>query len=141
MLDIESLPMRYNTAVSSGDLALSNLKLGDANWLKTAVYTSLFTNKQHPESSEQGYWGDAFSEQSYGSLLYTLRREKLYAPTLVKARDIAAEALAWLTPEYVQAVDVRVEALQPITLKLYVTLTLNDGERLTLTEEYSLAVD
>jgi len=138
---MNAITICYNETIGTGDMgSVINKSLGGGNWLETAVYTSLFTNKRNPETSEQGYWGDVFNGESYGSLLYTLARSKLYSVTLGKANDYCRDALSWLVKgDYVKSFDVSVSAVNDMKLQLIVVLTLPDNTDVTQIEEYSLA--
>lgn len=79
--------------------------------LETAVILSLFTDRRAadddlPTSAQpedrRGWWGDTFADASgdqIGSRLWLLAREKQTQATLLKARDFAREALAWLVDD------------------------------------------
>lgn len=76
--------------------------------LQTAVIISLFTDRRAEVADlpadatghdRRGWWGDSFAEvegDRIGSRLWLLAREKKTQATLLKARDFAKEALAWL---------------------------------------------
>ncbi len=127
-----ALGMSYG--VTSGDVLLGKtLTTGD--WLATLVYTSLFTDARAAadevpagETSRGGYWGDAFSERSLGSLLWTLRREKLTPPVLLRVRDICLQALVWLLDAgHITAVDVQTSVLAADRLGIAVICTRAPG--------------
>lgn len=136
---MNALNIAFNPTTFSADLSLSSI-LGSREWLQTVVYTSLFTNAQDPDTGEQGHWGDLFSAQSYGSLLWKLRREKLHTPTLRKARDYARSSLLWLTDAgYVTDIDVQASVLSAHRMQLIIRLTLPSGDKTEQLEEFDLA--
>lgn len=88
--------------------------------LARAVMISLFTwRRARPDdrlpdggASRQGWWGDSYAElpnDRIGSRLWLLARAALTQDTINRARDYAAEALAWLVDDKV-ATRVEVEA-------------------------------
>lgn len=119
-------------AVTAGDLII-----GDG--LLEAVWLSLFTDARAPATlaiegpDRRGWWGDALAPRPLGSLLWTLAREKQTEETRLRARDYAAEALAWMVGSDepavagVTAVAVAAWWTRPGLLGLRVTLTLADG--------------
>ena len=134
-------------------LRITALVPGSREWLEQAVAISLFTDARLPpgeklpvgDTDRQGHWGDAFltADESLGSLLWTLRREKLTPAIVNRARDLAVAALRWLLgTTYITAFDVTVERYAPAndssinywTLALRVTLSLPDQSTLTTTE-------
>lgn len=113
--------------------------LASADQLERAVVISLFTWRRAEASDpidddeRYGYWGDAYPDRAQdriGSRLWLLRRRTLVAQTVQDAERYAREALAWMTEdEVVQGVDVRLDRVTATRLDLYVTLTLDDGQR------------
>lgn len=137
---MQALSLVFNANLAQADLALNAGSLGGNDWLRTVVHTSLFTNRRDPITGQAGYWGDYFSGESYGSLLYTLAREKLHRPTLQRARDYARSALQWLIDGgYVTAISVQTEALSAIRMRLQIVLTLPNGQTTEQNEEFDLA--
>lgn len=131
---------------TSGDL-IGGRALQSGDWLATMVYTSLFTNARADddnvpagETDRGGYWGDAFSTRSLGSLLWTMRREKLSPQNLLRIRDICLQALAWLLDAgHITAVDVQTTVLAPDRLQLIVTCTRSNSGPAVYVLEYSNA--
>ena len=134
-------------------LRMTALVPGSREWLEQAVAISLFTDARLPAGEQapannadrQGHWGDTFLavDQSLGSLLWTLRREKLTPAIVNRARDLAIAALRWLLgTSYVTALNIEVERYAPAndasinywTLALRVTLSLPDQSTLNTTE-------
>lgn len=139
------------------ELRVAYLIPGSQAWLEQAVTISLFTNARLPGvdpvpdggDDRGGHWGDVWlpGDESLGSLLWTLRREKLTPPIIGLARDYADAALQWmLTTDYVIDLLVEVEQYQPVgavassrwTLAMRITLTLPDQTTLTSTEFFDV---
>lgn len=78
-------------------------------WLENAVTISLFTDAlasrddelSDGSSDRRGYWGDTelSNNESLGSKLWLLKREKITQSVINKARDYCDIALAWLVRE------------------------------------------
>jgi phage gp46-like protein len=93
------------------DWAMQGPALLEDDGLQTAVILSLFTDRRAadddlPTSAQpedrRGWWGDSFADvagDQIGSRLWLLAREKQTQATLLKARDFAREALAWLVDD------------------------------------------
>ena len=113
--------------------------LASADQIERAVVISLFTWRRAEDSDpvdddeRYGYWSDAYPDVArdrIGSRLWLLRRRSLTAETIQNAERYAREALAWmLEDEVVSAVQVDLVRPNPTRLDLYVTLTLDEGQR------------
>ncbi len=138
-----ALQFQTNLKLGTGD-TVNSITLKQGDWLQTVVYTSLFTDarattEQTPDwaINRAGYWGDMFYQQSYGSLLWTLKREKLIGKTLLRAEDFCLLALAWLRKAgHVKKIAVQIERITHHRAGIIVTLTLPDGAIRTLNEEF-----
>lgn len=75
--------------------------------IASAVVLSLFTDRRAPEgwrpdvADRRGWWGDAVAPdgeepEAYGSLLWTLKNERVLPQIATLARAYAEEALAWM---------------------------------------------
>ncbi len=118
-------------------------KLQDTRLAK-AVINSLFSwararpgdELPTPESPRMGWWGDSYSPVTgdrFGSRLWLLSRETLTAATVAKARDLAREALAWLTEDSLAVrVTVEAERIGNDTLGMRVLIDQPDGQRLDI---------
>jgi len=118
-------------------------KLQDTRLAK-AIINSLFSwararpgdELPTPESSSMGWWGDSYSPVTgdrFGSRLWLLSRETLTAATVAKARDLAREALAWLTEDGLAVrVTVEAERIGNDTLGMRVLIDRPDGQRLDI---------
>lgn len=113
--------------------------LASADQIERAVVISLFTWRRAEDSDpvdddeRYGYWGDAYPDVArdrIGSRLWLLRRRLLTAETIQDTERYAREALAWmLEDEVVSGVQVDLIRPNPTRLDLYVTLTLDQGQR------------
>jgi phage gp46-like protein len=85
--------------------------------LVQAVVASLFTWRAAEEEDLptddgrcRGWWADALADGPLGSRLWTLERAKVTAATVVRARQLAEEALDWMVAEgLATSVDVTAE--------------------------------
>jgi len=131
---MRALKMVYNPTINQSDLDFTK-KIERDNWLATVIHTSLMTDRRavgdelpEGETDPHGYWGDGFENNSYGSLLWTLRREKITEVLLARARAMCLEALNWLLVEnYVAAIDVKVTHEAHARLTIIVTATTQAG--------------
>jgi phage gp46-like protein len=113
--------------------------LASADQIERAVVISLFTWRRAEDSDpvdddeRYGYWGDAYPDVArdrIGSRLWLLRRRSLTTETIQDTERYAREALAWmLEDEVVSGVQVDLVRPNPTRLDLYVTLTLDEGQR------------
>lgn len=114
-----------------------SLGLDSAEPLVRAVIVSLFTWRRArpddvlPADSREGWWGDSFPavpNDRIGSRLWLLLREKMTDQTVIRAREYAREALAWLIEDGVAArVDVEAERQGLGTLALGCRIYRQDG--------------
>lgn len=129
------------TATDSGDvfdLALGEGALALDDGMRTAIAISLFTDARARDddplpsrgADRRGWWGDfdrADGDET-GSRLWLLARSKILPATLIRAREYAHEALAWLIEDRIaQTVEVEVEAQQPDRLAIGVIITRPGG--------------
>lgn len=133
------LALRFDPEALICDLALERGQLATDDGLRTAVLVSLFTDARArdddplPQRGEdrRGWWGDALATidgDAIGSRLWLLDREKITGQTVIRAREYAREALAWLiTDRVVASIDIEVEAIRPETLAIAVTITRPTG--------------
>jgi phage gp46-like protein len=130
-----ALQFQNNLAVGSGD-TVNGKTLQQGDWLASVVYTSLFTDaratrEQTPDwaTHQGGYWGDSFNTRSLGSLLWTLKREKLISSVLLRAEQYCKEALEWLIDKnYVKKISVDVEAIAQHRAGIVIAVTQADGQ-------------
>lgn len=105
--------------------------------LNTAVIISLFTDRRaepddelpNPTGSRRGWWGDALAERRIGSRLWLLSREKQLREVLNRAKEYAAEALAWMVEDGVaQQVTVDAQIVSTGLLGLSVQIDRNNAQ-------------
>lgn len=109
MTDIALL---WSNAAFGADFALAKSQLATDDGLRTAVIISLFSDGRARDDDvlpsgddRRGWWGDAFLPPSdrIGSRMWLLEREKMLPATLLRLRDYAREALAWLIEDGIAA--------------------------------------
>lgn len=106
MADIETFIFN-DTLGSHCDFAMTGGALQADHDIKTAVLISLFTDRRaeaddvlpFESASRRGWWGDALNPRRIGSRLWLLGREKQLREVVIRAREYAEEALAWLVEE------------------------------------------
>lgn len=138
------LALIWDAPAGTADLAVTDGALATDAGLRTAVIISIFTDRRArpddvlpaDDGDRRGWWGDVeprVANDQIGSRLWLLAREKATTQTLNRARDYAAEALAWLIDDGVaKAVDIEVEAIgSPLSLVLAlgVVVMRADGSR------------
>jgi len=99
----------------TGDLGVEAGRLALDDGLTTAIVVSLFTDRRArsddappdgPQGDRRGWWGDlvaATEGDQIGSRLWLLAREKQLPSVVARAREYAAEALAWLVEDGIAA--------------------------------------
>lgn len=139
----------FDNELMTGDLALSDGLLASDAGLQTAVLHSLFTDARALEGdplrdgeSRRGWWGDLAAPlegDRYGSRLWLLRREKQTPEVLLRAKEYAEEALAWLIADgYAEAVTVEASYPRRGVLALAVSIGLAGGAAQLFNFNYSL---
>ncbi|EGF92414.1 phage protein GP46 family protein [Asticcacaulis biprosthecium C19] len=104
--------LSWNNETQTVDLVMAGPDLATDDGLETAVIMSLGTDApagsddKIPDGSDdgRGWWGDAFHDAAGdvdGSQYWLLSREKLTSEALLKARNYAEKALAWLVTDLV----------------------------------------
>ncbi len=108
------------------DLALGQGDLLQDHGLQTAVLLSLFSDAYSDDETledRRGYWGDQDGDR-FGSLLWTLEREKATNETAERARGFTERSLRWLIDDdIVQTVTVEATYPEHSQLRLDVRLT------------------
>lgn len=132
------LALIWNSDSQSAELVIAGREEPDAA-LRTAVILSLFCDRRAladdvlPEAGgdRRGWWADAWPAAPgdlTGSGLWRLARGKRTAETVRQVRDLAAEALAWMTADRLAAsVEVEAEAFGAAGIALAVTITRPAG--------------
>jgi phage gp46-like protein len=107
--------------------------------LDQLVWISLFSDRRADPDDELpdhggdpvyrgGWWADTYSGGSFGSKLWLLARSPVNATTLLKVRQYAAEALAWMVDAGLAArVDATAERQDLGRVALRVVITKRDG--------------
>ena len=128
-----------NQAMSAG-IAIEHGDLVGGDDFAAAVVISLFTDRRASKddiarlalSDRRGFWGDAFATVEgdlTGSYLWLLKREKLTAETMRRAKDYAAESLAWMIEDgAAKSIDVVVERHSVNAIALHITIRKPSGE-------------
>ena len=141
MTDIQ---LNWSATAFIADMSMAGADLATDDDLETAVIVSLFTWRRalsdDPlpdfETGRMGWWGDSFSDidrDRIGSRLWLLRREKLTQQTVNRAKEYAAEALAWMKEDKVATrVDIDAERQGLSTLAMAVTIWRQTGEKVRL---------
>jgi phage gp46-like protein len=123
-------PDGVDVDVVAGDLAVDE-------GLLTAVVISVLSDSRAPaddgrpllEQDLRGYWGEAPGDV-YGSLLWTVTRQKATAQTASRARETVEASLAWMVAQGVaRSVVVDASYRAPGVLQLDVTLTRGTARR------------
>ncbi len=103
-----------------GQIDLGSSSNDKVTWLETAITISLFTDALANDddhlpgggNDRRGFWGDISlpENESLGSKLWLLKREKITQSVLNKTHDYIVQALRWLVVEkHLTAVKVDVE--------------------------------
>lgn len=130
-MDIETFADMTNSGLVC-DYAVANGSLAADHDIKTAVLISLFTDRRaedddalpNPGGSKRGWWADALNTRRIGSRLWLLSREKQLREVVLRAKEYAEEALAWLVEEGVaRSVEVTAEIAGPGVLALSVSVS------------------
>jgi len=105
ILDVDG-KSRFDMSDNNGDMATTSIMNG---W----VINSLFINRRAPDDADidgndldklQGWWGDIYPKvenDKWGSLLWTLAREKITNQTLNDFKQFSEDALAWMIADLI----------------------------------------
>lgn len=130
----------WNETAVAGDYRIQGGSLVADAGLKTAVLISLFSDRRAATddvlptqgAGRRGWWGDVYLERPLGSRLWLLAREKESDETLLRAREYAIEALAWLVEDGIaQSVDARASVPARGVLLLQVEIRKPQGDVIT----------
>ncbi len=111
-----------------------------ADNLSRSVVISLFTWQRASQSDEvdndqrMGWWGDTFAENKgdkIGSKLWLLLRQKVTDETLLRAQEMADDALQWLVEDGIctdVSVSVERDSNDPNRINLSVVLEQEHGK-------------
>jgi len=129
------LRLAYDNVDQVADLVLGKTNLETDQGLETAVFISLFTDRQAdpddeiPDGTEdrRGWWADRFTEDEgdlIGSRLWLLSRSKTVTTILAQAETYAEEALDWLIEDGIaSSVSATAEKLSTFVLALTIEIT------------------
>lgn len=120
---------------AGGDLVLEDGDLRHDEGLASAVMLSLFTDAREEGATAlegadvRGWWAQDDGDP-YGSLLWTLAREKTTGEYFARVRQHAAAALGWLvTDGYAERVEIDASLLSPGHVLLSVRLVRGRAKR------------
>lgn len=109
-----------------------------ADNLSRAVVISLFTWRRADDSDDydhelgkQGWWGDSLNKDEIGSKLWQLLRSKITSETLLRAQEMADDALQWLVEDGICteiSVSVERDSNYPNRINLSVILEQEQGK-------------
>lgn len=129
----------YDPENMRADAQISGADLLTEPGLTTALIASLLSDARAEPDTElpddgddrRGYWGDAFAEvegDRFGSLLWTLEREKKTDKTRKRAEEYARAALVWLIEDLIaRAVEVTGELYGLDQLRVRIIVEKPDG--------------
>lgn len=107
---IDSGPVPPAPPFALPDVDLLAILDGRHTSLEQFVWLSLFSDaRAHPDdvipagAERRGWWADIFDGDAFGSRLWLLDRSVVTQETVLRARDYANEALAWLVADGVAA--------------------------------------
>jgi phage gp46-like protein len=147
------IALRYSEENQYFDIAIgANGDLVQEDGFETAIALSLYLDRRAelddeiPDGTDdrRGDWADVFSDipgDKQGSRLWLLSRAKEEPDTLLRAKEYAEEALAWmLNPDDVVARSVSVTAthVAPGVLGLLIDIARPNGERYQKQWKYHL---
>lgn len=150
--------LAFNDRFFTADALLADGVIVTDDGLTTAVLISIFTDaRARPDDSlpegmsedgfpdRRGWWGDALgrsgemvrADHPTGSRLWLLAREKQTSETLARARDMVADALAWLKADGVaSAIDVDAWWEARGVLGLQAMISKPTGEKINYRYQY-----
>lgn len=117
-------------------------------WLENAVTISLFTDARADADDEipdggtdrRGHWADMYldEDESLGSKLWLLKRQKVTQDVINKAKDYCTDALEWLVDdEHLQALNVTAERGDLSRINFQIDCQLPDGSWVALFREHT----
>lgn len=119
------------------DIEIANGDIRPDNGLATAVLISLFTDARAPderllpagEESLRGWWGD-LDEETTGSLLWLINREKTTNEVAARAQEYCTEALQWLKDEEIaESYEVETTLVRPFGLQIKIRIVRGTARR------------
>lgn len=138
MTDIKTI---WNADTGSGDWQAASGDLTSGDDLQTAIYISLFTDRQarsddsYDGDNRRGWWGDTDADYEIGSRIWLLQRQKLTTTVANSAVSYAKEALQWLIDDgVVESITVTTQIVYPS--RLYMAITYQKPDRTSSTVQY-----
>lgn len=139
MTDIKTV---WYPETGHGDWQESAGDLVSGDDLQTAIYISLFTDRQarnddtYDGDDRKGWWGDTGADYQIGSRIWLLKRQKLTPAVANAAAGYAKEALAWLINDgIVENIAVATQIVYPRSL--HMTITYQKPDRSSTSVKYS----
>lgn len=143
---MSTLAFCHNAKIGTGDLAAPlNAQLTHSDAFNTRVYTILNTHARvtadsqlpHGETDRGGHWADMFYDNSFGSLLWTLRRENNIEATWQRAQRYAQAALTlWIPTSDARDITVTTGYHSRYAMFIHITATLPNGDSVRSEQEY-----
>jgi phage gp46-like protein len=138
---MSDIALTWMADLGAADVTVTANDLTANDGLETAVYLSLFTDRQAEENG--GWWGDAVPVvpgDLMGSRLWLLGRAKQSESTLRRAEEHAREALKWLLDDRVAATVTVTAAFVGVgVLELTATLARPGGDAVRYQYDYTWA--
>ncbi len=120
------------------DIQIENGDLLADEGLATSVLISLFTDARAPSESDlpagetnlRGWWGDLDENETTGSLLWLINREKVIPETAERAREYCENALQWLKDDDIaESFSVETMLVRPFSLQIKIDITRGTAKR------------
>ena len=142
------IALTFDPVAARADWTIASGQVETGGDLETAVLVSLFTDRRLPDDAvpvdgstdRRGWWGDTYTGDQIGSLLWTLERavKSDARALLAAAQKICLDALQWLIDDGVAGtVTVETQWLSPTAMGIVVTIIAPAG--LTDTFRYAWA--
>ena len=143
----------WDTDLLAGDIKIEGAGFDESPLLDTLIINALFSDARAtpevlarmglpPDTDPRGWVGDSYAKTKgdrYGSLLWTLEREKQTDETLNLARDYCEAALAFLIEDGIAgSITVAAEWIRRGVLAVAISLGLIDGRRVQRHFDYVL---
>ena len=148
---MSDLGLFWDSDAASADLSVAANDLVTDEGLETAVYLSLFTDREAQDgdvlpdgvTDRRGWWGDAFPQvdgDKFGSRLWLLKREKSTPAVVSRAQEYSREALQWLVDDQVaSAMNVTAEIVRIGVLGISIDIVRPTGDRAKYQYQYTWA--
>ena len=128
----------YNSDIYSSGFGMCDISFTEGTTLQSVVLMSLLSwrkcsvSELDSDSNRYGYWIDTPSNR-FGCRLWTLRRSKLTANTVILVKQFIKEALEWMMDEGIcSAIEVRATQTSD-RIMANVTIIKNTGDTESVT--------